>query len=214
MIQIKVGLVHDFKLLREILGGALAREHDVTVVGEASDGFGAVELVRSGGIDVLVLEPLVSGKDGIELIGELKAVHAQVRILILSLDVSLPMVLRLMRAGAMGWLSKNAGHKEMISAVRALSKGKMYLPKSLQYACSEKYLRGHGDQVEEDSLTNREFQIMRMLALGSTRSEVSEKLFIGVKTVETHRANLLRKLSLRNNSELTRFAIKKGLIRA
>jgi len=70
--QIKVGLVHDFKLLREVLAAALARKHDVAVVGEATDGFGAVELVRPGGIDVLVLEPLVSGKDGIELIGELK----------------------------------------------------------------------------------------------------------------------------------------------
>jgi len=210
--KIRVALVDDYKILREALRFILSKYQDIEVVAEAEDGFGAIEVARQGNVDVLVLEPMIPNKDGIDIAKEIASLDEKPHLLILTVDKTAHNAFRMLRAGATGWLSKTVDSEEMIRAIRTVGKGKVYLPADLQSVFAERYVRPESITKPEEQLSDREFQVMRLLAMGYTNREISKKLFIGVKTVDTHRANLLRKLGLRNNSDLTRFAIQNGFI--
>ncbi len=210
--KIRVAIADDYKILREALRYILSKHDDIEVVDEAEDGFAAIDLARTSQLDVMVLEPMIPKKDGIDITKDIAALDNKPHILILTVDKTAHNAFRMLRAGATGWLSKTVESEELVRAIRTVSKGKVYLPADLQSVFAERYVRPESITKPEEQLSDREFQVMRLLAMGNTNREISKILFIGVKTVDTHRANLLRKLGLRNNSDLTRFAIQNGFI--
>ena len=210
---IGVVIVDHYKILREALRHVLAGYSDIELLGEAEDGFGAIDLVRKGSVDVIILEPTIPNKVGIDITKEIVALNVKTRILILTVDTTHQHAFRLLRAGAMGWLPKTVGAEEVVRAIRMVHDGKVYLPLDLQRLFAEQYVNPDRMTQPEESLSDREFQVMRLLASGHTNREIAGMLFIGVKTVDTHRANILRKLSLRNNSDITRFAIQHGFVK-
>lgn len=211
--KITVAIVDEYKILREALVSMLSKHDDVEIVGEAADGFRAIQIAKEINPDVLILEPLLPKKDGIDVTKEIKAMENGTSVLILTMDNTHHAAFRMLRAGAMGWMSKNVGSPDVYKAIQCVGTGKIYLPEDLQREFAEKYVHPEKIHRPEDQLSDREYQVLRLLAMGNTNREIAESLFVGVKTIDTHRANLLRKLGLRNNSDLTRFAIQAGIIK-
>lgn len=207
-------LIHvDYQeLLQHTLPDALASASEFRITHSASNGFEALELMRKEPCDLMLLEPRLPDKDGIDLVKELLNHHAGLRILILTIDETPTHAYRMLRAGAAGWLPKTSPLKDLIQALRTVTTDKTFLPGKLKSVFAERYVHPEGDGDPKERLTDREYQVARLLALGHNNHEIAEKLFIGVKTVDTHRANMLRKLDLRNNSDVTRFAIQHQLI--
>lgn len=211
--KIRVAIADDFTMIRQALNLLLNNNDDIVLVGEAADGFEALEMVRKKEVDVLLMEPMIPKKDGIDLTKDIVALERSVRILILTMDKTSHNAFRMLRAGAMGWLPKTVDLDQVLEAVRTVNSGKVYLPPELQRSFAERYVRPESISNPEEQLSDREFQVMRLLAQGNTNREISQMLYVGVKTIDTHRANLLRKLGLRNNSDLTRFAIQNGFVK-
>ncbi len=210
---IKIAIVDNNKILREALRHILNKAADMEVLDEADDGFGAIDIARKGDVDLIILEPIIPKKEGIDITRDIVAINQTVSVLILTLDETPNNAFRMLKAGAMGWISKTTDSATLLKAIRQVSQKRVYLPKDLQSVFAERYLgKNHINQPEE-KLSDREFQVMRLLAQGHTNREIAKMLFIGTKTVDTHRANLLRKLGLRNNSDITRFAIQHGFIK-
>ena len=209
---IRVIIVDNYRFFREALSQILKNQPDIEVVGEACDGLDALDMIRKTSADVVILEPLIPKKDGIDMTRDIVAMERNIQVLVLTMDTTDHNAFRMLRAGATGWLPKTVGSDELLQAIHTVADGKVYLPERLQRVFAERYVRPESIGQPEENLSDREFQVMRLLASGKTNREISELLFIGVKTVDTHRANLLRKLSLRNNSDITRFAIRNGFI--
>lgn len=211
--MIRVVIADDHALVRQGLRRILEAEVDIQVVGEARDGKEALQLVRRTRPDVLILDISMPGKDGLETTYEIRARARELptRILILTMHNEEHYALRTLRAGAHGFLYKGADSDELLRAVRAVSRGITYLPPDIERTFAQKYVHPEGDDPTQH-LTQREFQVLCFLAQGKTNREIAEELGIQVKTVDSHRRRLLKKLGLRNNAELTRFAIRHGLI--
>lgn len=210
--MINIAIIDEYILLREALQSALETHDDLKVVATGGDGFAAIEAVKNHDVDVLVMEPILSGKEGIDVTKEISSSNRHTRILILTMDRTAHNAFRMLRAGAISWLSKTASCEEVVKAIRATHRGQVYLPSELQRKFAERYVHPESINHPEELLSDREYQVMRLLAMGNSNREISKLLFVGVKTIDTHRANLLRKLGLRNNADLTRFAIKNGMI--
>lgn len=211
--MINIAIIDEYVLLREALRERIQLEEDLCVIAEGGDGFAAIEAVKNHSVDVLVLEPILPGKEGIDVTKEVAGFSKSTKTLILTMDRTAHNAFRMLRAGASGWISKTSNSAEVIKAIRATHRGQVYLPSELQRMFAERYVHPESINHPEEILSDREYQVMRLLAMGNTNREISKTLFVGVKTVDTHRANLLRKLGLRNNADLTRFAIKNGVIR-
>ena len=210
---IRVVIVDNFPLLRVALKMILGDQAGIELVGEAQDGLSALNLLRDVDAQVALFETSLPDKDPMETLRDMLNVRHQPRVLVLCGDATPHYALRMLRAGASGFLPTRASSTEVVNAVRMLADNRTYLPPELQETMTERYLRQNLPQLPEDLLSDREFQVMRLLALGFTNREVGSKLFIGVKTVDTHRANMLRKLNLRNNADIARFAIQNGFVR-
>ncbi len=210
--RIRVALVDSFPLLHVALRKVLGAEHDIEVVGEALDAWSALEVLRRAPAQVALVETSLATKDPLEATREMLQLTDAPRVLVLAHDANPHYALRMLRAGALGFLSTQVASEEVVRAVRSLAQNRVYLPAGLRETLTDRYLRQNQPQLPEDLLSDREFQVMRLLALGNTTREIAGRLFIGVKTVDTHRANLLRKLDLRNNVDVARFAIQNGFV--
>ncbi len=209
--MIRVAIADDHALVRQGLHRILAAEVDVRVVGEAQDGEEALRLVRATHPDVLILDLSMPGKDGLEAIREIRAQGVHTRVLVLTMHNEEHYALRTLRAGAHGFLYKGADSEELVRAVRAVARGVPYMPPEIERAFAEKFV--HPEEADPaERLTDREFQVLRLLAQGLTNREIAAELGIRIKTVDSHRRRILKKLGLRNNAELTRFAIRHGLV--
>lgn len=211
-VAIRVAIVDGFPLLNVALRSVLGNEDDVELVGEAHNASGALDLLRTVRAQVAVLETSLPDKDPLELAREINQLKGAPKLLVLSGDATPHYALRMLRAGAHGFMSTRSAAEKVVGAVHALADNRTYLPPELQEILTERYLRQGLPQLPEEMLSDREFQVMRLLALGYTNREVASKLFIGVKTVDTHRANMLRKLNLRNNADIARFAIQNRFV--
>ena len=209
---ITVAIAYSFALHREGIRCLLDRQPDLAVTGEASDGLAAVELVRRTRPNILLLDLSIPLKDGLDATRDVVALGGGTKVLALSGMISRGYVLRVLRAGAQGFVSKSAGGEELVRAIHKVHLGETYLPGDLQRIFAERYFRNDVEKDAEELLTDREFQVLCLLALGHTNKEIGGTLHISVKTVDTHRMNLLRKLHLRNNADLARFAIRSQIV--
>ena len=217
MPKIKILVVDDHAIVREGVRMILAKEGDLEVVGEAGDGQQALDLTERAQPDVVIMDISMPGMGGIEATQTIRAKHPEVQVLALTMHEDESYVFQLLRAGASGYVLKRAAAQDLVQAVRAAAKGEAFLYPSVARKVVEDYLRRveSGEERQRyDGLTTREKEILTLIAQGLSNQQIAEKLFISIKTVQTHRAHILEKLGLHDRTELVRYAIRKGLIEA
>jgi two-component system, NarL family, invasion response regulator UvrY len=208
--MIKVLFAEDHTIVREGLKQILADTKDIIVAGEAADGDEALSRIREEDYDVVVMDISMPGKSGLEVLKELKEIRPGLPVLILSMYPEDVYAVRSFRNGASGYLSKESAPTELIGAIRKVSAGSRYVSAAL----AEKLVVNLGDETGKPlhaKLSEREYQILCLIASGKTGKEIAAELSLSAKTVSTYRTRILEKMDLKNNAELTLYAIQNGL---
>jgi DNA-binding NarL/FixJ family response regulator len=210
-MSIRVVIVDDHAILRAGLRRVLEAEPDIEVVGEAESADRAVFEAMSGQPDVVLMDVMMPGKTGIEGMPAVLAAVPDVKVLVLSMQDDPHYVREAFAAGAAGYVLKEAADSEVVGAVRAVAAGERYVHPALgaRLVAAEAEARR---RTEADPLSDREREVLRLLALGHTNQEIAKSLYISVRTAETHRAHIMQKLRLRSRAELVRYALDNGLI--
>lgn len=214
MDKLTIVLADDHKVVRQGLGSLLKAEPDFNVVGEANDGLEAVRLTERLQPDVLLVDLAMPGLGGLEVIRQVNKRFPQIHIIVLSMHATEAYVLEALRNGASGYILKESSITEVVKGVREVAAGRRFLSSSLSQRAIEDSLdraeTGPSDPYE--TLTNREREVLQLVAEGHSSSEIGRRLFISPRTVEIHRQNMMRKLGLRNQAELIRYALTKGIL--
>lgn len=210
--MIKVLLADDHAIVRAGLARIVEESGDIEVVAEASDGREALSLALKSPPDVAVIDISMPGLDGLEVAAQLLASYPALPIIILTMHEEEQYVIRAVEVGVMGYVTKRSAPEQLVSAIRKVYSGARYLTEEAVEMLALRLAKGVTGKSLLDSLSARELQVLRQLALGHTNHEIADAYNISVKTVDTYRSRLLKKLSLRNNAELSRFAMQKNLI--
>ena len=212
--MIKVLLADDHSIVRAGLRRIIEESAEMEVVAEAADGMEAVRKAHEQLPDVAVIDISMPNWDGLEVVGRLHHAYPQLPVLILTMHEEGQYVVRAMEAGAMGYITKQSAPEQLVKAIRKVHGGHRYLTEEAAEALALRVAKGTEGRSPLDTLSMRELQVLRRLALGHTNREIAKAYHISIKTVDTYRSRLLKKLDLRNNAELSRFAIQNGLIEA
>ena len=214
MINISIVLADDHAVVRQGLRSLLGQELDYCVIGEATDGPSAIALVVRLVPDLLVLDIMMPGMSGLEVIRQVRQQAPQTRVVVLSMHADAVYVREALSAGATGYVLKEAPAAEFIQAVREAMQGRRYLSLALVDRLLDSHFQQAGANVDDpyELLTDSERAVLKLAAQGHTSAAVAERLALSPRTVETYRANLLHKLDLRNQTELVRYAIRRGII--
>lgn len=212
--MINIVLADDHNVVRKGLKALLSAESDFSVVGEAGDGLETIKLVEQMQPEILVLDLMMSGINGLEVTRQLNKKSPKTGIVILSMHSNEAYVIESLRCGAKAYILKDSPPEELIKAIKEVSCGRRYLSSPLSERAIEAYTqRSEVKPLEPyDQLTMREREILQLAAQGCTNTEIAERLFISSRTVETHRTNLMRKLNLHNHVQLIQYAIQHGII--
>ena len=211
-ILIKILLADDHSIVRAGLRRIVEESGDMEVIAEAADGREAIQKVHKKVPDVAVIDISMPGLDGLEVVSQLRTYHPKLPILILTMHEEGQYVVRAIEAGAMGYITKQSAPEQLVKAIRKVHAGGRYLTDDAAEALALSVARRMHGRSPLDSLSMRELQVLRRLALGHTNREIAKAYSISIKTVDTYRFRLLKKLNLRNNAELSRFAIQNRLI--
>ncbi len=210
--MIKVMLADDHSIVRAGLCRIIEESRDITVVAEAEDGREAISKAHAIKPDVLVVDLSMPELDGLEVISQLVHYYPKMPIIVLTMHEEEQYVVRAINAGAKGYVTKRSAPEQLVKAIRKVHSGGRYLTEEAAEALAIHMASGKKGRNLLDDLSNREVQVLRRLAQGQTNREIAESYAISVKTVDTYRLRLLKKLNLRNNADLSRFAIQQGLI--
>lgn len=184
----------------------------MTVIAEASNGHDAISKAMEHRPDVAVVDISMPGMDGLEVVSQLKSLCPETPVLILTMHDEEQYVVRAVETGAMGYVTKQAAPEQLVDAVKKLHQGGRYLTEKASEALALRVVRGDRFKSGAESLSTRELQVLRQLALGQTNHEIADAYHISVKTVDTYRSRILKKLNLRNNAELSRFAVQNKIV--
>lgn len=213
--KIRVVLADDHRMMREGIRALLERQKDIEVVGEAADGREAVRLAAQLSPDVVVMDVSMPLLNGIEATRQIRRDSPDVSVLILTVHESEDYVAQLLAAGANGYIIKRAAGDELISAIRAVDQGEAFLYPSVARVVIEDYVRrlkeGEGLGAQ-DVLTDREREVLQLIAEGYTNREIADLLHLSIKTVQNHRSKIMNKLDLHGRGELIKYAIQQGII--
>jgi two-component system invasion response regulator UvrY len=210
-MMLSILIADDHYLIRKGLRQLLEEKLPARRVDEAEDGFRTLDLARERHYDVIVLDISMPGKDGLDLIRDLKDIDPATHVLILSIQPEEQYALRAFRLGASGCLNKSGDPGELVEAVNTVVTGRRYLSLKAQELLLDD-VAGSGTAPPHRRLSDREYQVFRLLASGKTIGEISELLALSVKTVSTYRTRILEKMGLENNAQITHYAFKNGLI--
>jgi two-component system, NarL family, response regulator NreC len=213
--QIRILLADDHAVVRDGLRALLERQSDMAVVAEAGDGRECVQMAENHLPDVVLMDVAVPEMDGIEAARRIIAASPKTGVVMLSMHRDESYVLRSLKAGAKGYLLKDSPREDVLSAVRAASEGRSFLSRKVSRILQEDYVRQLESRGLEDSyelLTDREREILQLLAEGKANKDVANLLNISLTTVETHRGHILQKLSLHSTAELILYAVRKRII--
>jgi two-component system response regulator NreC len=214
MSRTSIVLVDDHHLVRQGLRAVLEAEGDFVVIGEEADGLKVVDLVERVRPDVLVLDLMLPGLNGLEIARQVTQRGLKTRIVVLSMHANEAFVLEALRHGAAGYVLKDANSAEVVQAVREVGAGRRYLSREL----SERAIEAYAEKAQAsplnlyETLTAREREVLQLAAESSSSTEIAERLGISPRTVETHRANLMRKLGLQSQTDLIRYALRRGIV--
>ena len=207
---IRVLIADDHAIVRQGLRQILSDTPDLTVAGEAENGVQAVQMVRAGEWDVVLMDVSMPDRNGIDALKLIKKEFPRLPVLILSMYPEEQYAIRALKAGAAGYLTKQSAPDLLVTAIRQVASGKKYVSPSL----AEELANAIGEDTERpahEKLSDRDYQTLCMIASGKTPTEIAEALNLSVKTVSVYRARLLEKMHLRNNAELTHYGLKHGL---
>jgi two-component system invasion response regulator UvrY len=209
-MSLKVILIDDHNLVRSGLKQILSEDQGIEVIGEGENGQDAMELIKNPEVEAVILDISLQGKSGLEVLIDIKRELPKLPVLILSMHPEEQFATRTLRAGASGYLTKESAPEELITALKIISTGRKYVSRSvaeiLAFDIEGRYLHSH------KNLSNREFQVFCKLASGKIATEVARELFLSVKTISTYRARILEKMEMRNNAELTFYAVQNQLV--
>jgi DNA-binding NarL/FixJ family response regulator len=209
--MIEILIADDHAIVREGLKQIVAETDDMVVADEATSGHEVLEKVRNNEYDVVILDISMPGRGGVDILKQLKSQRPNLPILILSMHPEEQYAVRVLKAGAAGYLTKESAPDELITAIRRVSLGRKYVSSSL----AEKLafdLERDTEKPYHEILSDREYQVMCMIASGKRVQEIAEELCLSVKTVSTYRSRILQKMNMKNNAELMHYAIKQGLV--
>lgn len=215
MPSIRILLADDHEVVRDGVRALLEKQSDMTVIGEASDGRETVQLAEEHAPDVVVMDIAMPNMNGIEATRRIVASLPRTAVVILSMHQDESYVLRSLKAGAKGYLLKDSLRSDVIEAVRTVSQGRSFLTRKVSRMLQEDYVRVMQNRGVEDSydlLTDREREVLQLIAEGKTNKEVGSVLNISTTTVETHRTHILQKLGLHSVPDIILYAVRKGII--
>ncbi len=209
--MIKVFITDDHPIVREGLKQALRETSDIAVSGEASNGEETLNDLRDHMVDVVLLDISLPGRSGLDLLSQLRVAYPSLKILILSTYPEQQYAVRALKTGAAGYLTKESAPEELITAIRKVAFGGKYVSAALAERLAFD-LAGESTSRPHEKLSNREYQVMCLIASGKTVREIATDLSLSDKTISTYRRRILDKLNLRHNAELTHYAIQQGLV--
>lgn len=214
-MSIKIVLVDDHEIVRAGLRLLIQAQGDMEIVGEAENGQQAIELCRKASPDVVVMDITMPGPSGLEVTRQIKQQYPDINVLALTIHEGEQYFFEMLNAGASGYVPKRAAPTDLVAAIRAVYSGEVYLHPSVAKTLVNDYIQRvqmGWERASYDGLTEREQQVLKMIAEGLMNKEIAEKLSISVRTVERHRENIMSKLNLHTRAELVRYAVDKGLI--
>ncbi|HPJ97826.1 MAG TPA: response regulator transcription factor [Syntrophales bacterium] len=209
--MIRILVVDDHAIVREGLKQILNDVEDMSVLAEAANGQEALDEIRRATFDVILMDISMPGRSGLEILKDIRGEHPKLPVLILSMHPEEQYAVRALRAGAAGYMNKAGAPDELIGAIRKVSAGRKYVSPSV----AERLAFELGTDLEKlphEQLSDREYQVMLMLASGRTVSEIADELCLSVKTISTYRARVMEKMNLKKNAELTLYAVEHHLL--
>lgn len=212
MIQRQVLIVDDHQILRQGLKSLLEKEPDLKVIAEAEDGRSALEIMQATPADVVIMDVAMPGLNGMEATRKALAINPAAKVIGLSMHTDQRFVTEMLRAGAAGFVSKECAFEELVQAIRTVEAGKRYLSPSLKGLSDDSADGGFAEASNAfSSLTNREREVLQLMAEGQNTKQIAMNLHVSIKTIETHRRQIMEKLDLYSVAELTKYAIREGL---
>jgi DNA-binding NarL/FixJ family response regulator len=208
---IKVLIADDHAIVREGLKQILADTKDIAVAGHAENANEAIRLAREGACDVLLLDISMPDRSGIDVLKQVRKEMPKIAVLMLSMHREDQYAIRSLKAGAAGYLNKQSAPAELVNAIRQVASGRKYVSAALAQELANQINDDHETPLHE-TLSDREYQTLTMIASGKTVSNIAEELVLSVKTISMYRSRLLQKMKLRHNAELTHYAIKNRLV--
>lgn len=212
MMKIRVFIADDHVVVRRGLRGILEGNSGIEVVGEAADFDGLVAGLRAQPVDVLVIDVSMPGKNGIEALKQLAGEYPRLKSLVVSMYAEDQFALHALNAGASGYLNKTSGPERLVEAVRTIAAGRKYITPEVSSALAENIGDPAPGDLRHGSLSEREFQTLRLIASGKKLSEVARDMSISAKTVSVYRARLLEKMRMKTTADLTRYAVEHKLL--
>jgi DNA-binding NarL/FixJ family response regulator len=209
--MIKILIADDHAIVRKGLKQIVAETSDMDVAGEAANGQEVLELVRNSDWDIVLLDIAMPGRGGMDTLKVLKQERPELPVLVLSMYPEEQYAVRTLKAGAAGYLTKESAPEELISAIRKVSLGGKYVSASLAEKLASHLAMDKGKPPHE-ILSDREYQVMLLIASGMTVKEIADKLSLSVKTISTNRGRIMNKMKMKNNAEIIHYAIKQGLV--
>ncbi len=209
-------IVDDHALVREGIAAFLKMSADIEVIGEAADGIEAIEGVKKLNPDIVIMDIAMPKLGGLEALVEIKKINPDAKVLVLTQYEDKEYIKRFLKAGASGYMLKRAVGLDLLNAIKAISSGEAYLHPSIAASVIDDYVGGNKNEASEDlyeALTDREKQVLKLIAEGHTSKEIADILGISAKTAVAHQTNLSEKLDLHTRAGLIKFAITKGLIK-
>ncbi|MDB5880715.1 MAG: two component transcriptional regulator, LuxR family [Ramlibacter sp.] len=207
----RIVIADDHAIVREGLKRIVAAAAELDVVDEAADGNEVMRVVREREFDVLVLDLSMPGRSCMELIKLVKSERPKLRILVLSMHQELQYAVRAIKSGASGYLTKESAPEQLVQAIQKIAGGGAYISAEVAEQLALGAMPGAQTAAPHQSLSDREFQVFQLLVAGTSVTDIAGRLMLSVKTVSTHKANLMQKLGLGNQSELVRYALRHGL---
>jgi DNA-binding NarL/FixJ family response regulator len=207
----RVLIADDHAVVRRGLAEIVNEALDLKVTAEAGDGEELVGLLREGAGDLVVMDLKMPGLDGLDLVKQLRSEFPKLPILVLSMHPEDQFAVRVLRAGATGYLTKNSAPTDLVKAVRKVSEGRRYVSPQMAETLLDA-MDSDPEEAPHEALSDREYQVLRLLASGKLIQEISEELALSPKTVSTYRLRLLQKMNMKSNAEITRYALENDLI--
>lgn len=209
---LRILIADDHAIVRQGLRQILSDVGDMTVAGEAEDGVKATQMIRSGEWDVVLLDVSMPERNGIDTLKLIKKECPRLPVLMLSMHPEEQYAVRALKAGAAGYLSKHSAPELLVSAIRQVASGKKYVSPAVAEQLANAISDEDSDRPPHEKLSDREYQTLCLMASGKTLTQIGDELNLSVKTVSVYRSRLLEKMNLKNNAELTHYALKHGLV--